>query len=205
MRAVNLLPKDTARGARRKPQPAALIGVVGAVAVTGLVCGGFLMKSSEVQTAQQALDLARHELATIPPPAPEQPTQPELQQARTARLGAVTAALNRRVSWDRVLRQFSQVLPNDVWLTSLSLKAPGAPAAGPVTGAPAVDTATPTGFQLGGYSYSHESVARLLSRLSIVPDLTSVTLQRSVKAKVAGRDIVQFTIVAAVRPPGAAA
>jgi Tfp pilus assembly protein PilN len=196
MRAVNLLPKETKR--ERKATPIIpLVAVVGLVLVTAITALMFMSKSSEVSQAQTQLDLANAELASIPPPPPVDAAQPELRQAQSSRLTALSAALGQRVSWDRLLRHFSQVLPDDVWLTSLQARTPGA-----TTG-----TSTGGGFVLQGLSYSHESVARLLARLQVVPDLTNVALQTSVAqpdAQAGGRTIVQFTVVADVRVPGAA-
>jgi Tfp pilus assembly protein PilN len=192
MRAVNLLPKDTKRE-RKKTPVAPLVGVVGMVLVTALMAMMFMSRSSEVAQAQTQLDLANSELASIPPPPPVDAAQPELREAKSTRLTAVSTALGQRVSWDRLLRHFSQVLPDDVWLTSLQARTPGA-----------ATTSTDGGFILQGFSYSHESVARLLARLQVVPDLTNVALQTSAQADVAGRTIVQFTVVADVRTPGAA-
>jgi hypothetical protein len=60
-----------------------------------------------------------------------------------------------------------------------------------------------TGFTLDGYTYSHPAVARLLSRLAVVPDLVNVQLQQSMLTKVAGdAQAVHFVIVADVRQPG---
>jgi hypothetical protein len=70
----------------------------------------------------------------------------------------------------------SQVLPSDVWLLTLNGLAPAlAPAATP-------DTA-PTGFVVTGCTYSQDSVARFLARLSIVPDLSGMTLGKSVASE----------------------
>lgn len=191
MRAVNLLPKDIRRSEQKPRNIVPIVGVVGVVLVTALIAAMFLSKSSAVAQQQLQLDLAQEELASIPPPPPVEAAQPELRSAQSARLSALSGALARRVSWDRVLRQFSQVLPSDVWLTSLSASAPGAA------------TTTGGGFVLHGFSYSHESVARLLARLSVVPTLTNVRLQNSVKTNTNGRDIVEFSVSADVRPAGA--
>ena len=106
----------------------------------------------------------------------------------------MSAALTSRVAWDRVLRQVSLVLPEDVWLTSLSATAPS-----PATAAGA---ATASGFTLIGSTYSQNGVARFLSRLAVIPDLENVRLQSSESVLVNERQLVQFTILADVRGPG---
>jgi Tfp pilus assembly protein PilN len=205
MRAVNLLPGDQS-GERSRPQAPVLVGVIGSVLVTGLVCAGFLMKSGEVTQQREALRLADAELASIPPPPVVEDAQPQLKEVRDTRLAAVSAALGRRVTWDGVLRRFSQVLPEDVWLTTLSVQSPVSGTAGttPVTGSTAIEGAGGS-FILSGYSYSHDAVARLLARLAVVPDLVGVQLQRSEQTKLQGRLVVTFSIQASLRKPEAAA
>ena len=52
---------------------------------------------------------------------------------------------------------------------------------------------------MNGFTYSHDAVARLLSRLAVVPDLGNVQLTASTRTKLKGRDVVSFSITAAVR------
>ena len=95
------------------------------------------------------------------------------------------------------------MLPNDVWLATISAKAP-VPSSSAVAPAPAAAGATiaATGFTIDGYTYSHPAVARLLSRLAVVPDLVNVQLQQSTLTKVGNAQAVHFVIVADVRRPG---
>ena len=191
MRAVNLLPRE-GTGERSRPQAPTLVGVIGAVLVTGILCATFLGKSGEVAQQREALQLAQAELAAIPPPPPVQQAEPQFKQARDARLTAVSDALGRRMGWDGVLRRFSQVLPDDVWLTSLSVQSP-------------LSTGGSGAFLLTGYSYSHDAVARLLSRLAVIPDLEGVQLQRSEQTKLQNRRVVTFSVAATLRSPEAPA
>ena len=115
---------------------------------------------------------------------------------------ALSAALSRRVAWDRVLRELSLVLPErrlagDGLGEGARLVVGGDRARG-AAGA----TVAATGFTLDGYTYSHAAVARLLSRLAVVPDLVNVQLQQSTLTKVGTAQVVHFTIVADVRSPG---
>jgi hypothetical protein len=75
----------------------------------------------------------------------------------------------------------------------VSSSAPGTPA--PVTGpgAPPAD-----GFVISGYAYSHDGVARLLSRMSVLPDLDNVQLSSSSMTPLGTRNIVSFSISAAI-------
>jgi type IV pilus assembly protein PilM len=201
MRAVNLLPtkKDT-RERRRQPNVIALGGVVAAVAVTGVLAMWFLNASGAVTERQSDVDTLRAELAAMPVPKPSDASGDALAAEKAGRLTALSAALGSRVPWDRLFREISFVTPDDVWFTTLQASAPSAPAAD--AAAPAT-AATAGGFTITGRTYSHDAVARLLSRLSIVPQLNDVKLEKSVLGKAEGRTVVEFTISAAVRAPGA--
>jgi Tfp pilus assembly protein PilN len=198
MRAVNLLPaKKDARERRGQPNVVALGGVVAAVAVTAAMAMLFLNASGAVTERQSEVDTLRAELAAIPAPESRDTSGDALAAEKTGRLAALSAALGSRVAWDRLLREVSLVTPDDVWFATLQASAPAAAAAdGSVP-------ATPGGFSISGRTYSHDAVARLLSRLSIVPQLESVKLEKSVLGKSDGRTVVEFTISAAVRSAGA--
>src|SRR5205807_355900 len=137
-------------------------------------------------------------LNAIPkPPAAQTAADQLLLTDKNQRVVALSTALSHRVAWDRIFRELSQVLPSDVWLNQLTASAPVSSAAAPSGGvAPAVpgSATVATGFILQGYTYSHDAVARLLSRLALVPDLKDVQLQSSVASSVRGRQIVTFQI-----------
>jgi Tfp pilus assembly protein PilN len=200
MRAVNLLPsKKEARERRRQPNVVALGGVVAAVAVTAVMAMWFLNASGAVTERQSEVDTLHAELGATPVPKPRDTSGEALVQERTGRLAALSVALGSRVAWDRLFREISLVTPDDVWFTTLQASVPSAPAAA----AAAPPAATAGAFSITGRTYSHDAVARMLSRLSIVPQLEGVKLEKSVLAKAEGRTVVEFTMSAAVRTAGA--
>ena len=194
MRAVNLLPGGDAK--RSKTNVPVLVGVAGAVVVCALLSFMFLSASSKVHDKQNELNAINAQIAVIPPPPPPDAAGAALASQQQARLTALSGALSKRVAWDRVLRNLSLVLPNDVWLSALSATSPASPASA-VVPVPAAG-ATPTGFLLSGSTYSQRSVARLLSRLEVLPDLTNVQLQNSSQSQVGTQNIIQFVIAASV-------
>ena len=196
MRAVNLLPRDDRRQRRiaRGNDPRVIGGLVGCVLMTAILAAWFLMASGGVAKNQDRLDAVNSELASTPVPAPAAaPDATQLQLEKSARVTALSAALTGRLAWDRVLREISLVLPDDVWLTSLSATAPsGAPGTTPVAG-----------FAINGKTYSHDGVARLLARLAVVPHLSGVQLQSSTRAiSETGHAVVEFSINANVKAAG---
>ena len=210
MRAVNLLPKyEKRRVGPSIPTPVAITVLAGLTLVTALL--GLLFVSAHGTVKSRGLELAQKqaELAAIPVPAQSQVQQQDALVAdKTARVTALNAALSRRIAWDRVLREFALVLPDDVWLLNMSAQAPTSAAASasdssstPSSSAPALGGQL--GFNIEGYTYSHDAVARLLTRLSVIPDLEQVQLVTSERTKLGNRNVIHFRITANVRPAGA--
>jgi Tfp pilus assembly protein PilN len=192
MRAVNLLPRDVQRSAL-KPTAPILTGVVGGIVVTTVLCAGFLLQSAKVAEKRNELDAARAELALVPPPATQHADNGAagLAAEEAQRVTALQGAISGRVAWDRILREISLVLPKDVWLTTLSLAAPDP--AGDINGRQ---------FSIAGNAYSHDGVARLLSRIALIPDLANVQLGSSNKLVPGATSTVSWTISARIRVPG---
>ncbi|HEY7690734.1 MAG TPA: PilN domain-containing protein [Gaiellaceae bacterium] len=225
MRAVNLLPRET-KEPRKRLTVVGQLTLVAPFVVVGLVVVGYLLSSSSLNSKRSTLQALQDELASLPQPAARQPQQnPALAAEQQVRVAALGAALQSRLVWDRVLREISAVLPGDVWLTTMSATSPETPTAvgasatppaaspgttttssttttttatTPAPAPPPAPTAQPMSF--AGYTYSQEGVARLLSRLAVVPALENVKLVQSSQAEVNGQSVVSFSIQADVRP-----
>ena len=177
MRAVNLLPSDEANQGRKVPPLPVLAGCVGTVVISALLAMMFLSASAGVAKKQRALEQVQAAYAAIPAPAPASPVVAELPQQRQTRVTALATVLGQRVAWDRLLREVSQVVPRDVWLITLNATAPSISPAS--TAIPAAGAAPQQSFTVTGCTYSQDSVARFLARLSVVPDLSGMTLGKS--------------------------
>ena len=117
-------------------------------------------------------------------------------------LSAVSTNLSQRIAWDRILREVSLVVPSDVTLLQLTMTAPSSVGGRDCT----PGGAAAQGFVIQGTAFSYDSVARLLSRLALVPDLSNVTLTStgsggsgSSGSSAASPSGVQFNITAAVK------
>jgi Tfp pilus assembly protein PilN len=211
VRAVNLLPGGEEQGRKVPPLPV-LAGCVGAVLVSALLAVMFLSASAGVAKKQRALEQIQAEYAAMPAPAPASPVVAELPQQRQTRVTALATVLGQRVAWDRLLREVSQVVPSDVWLVTLNALAPSI---SPASTAAAAGAEPEKSFSLIGCTYSQDSVARFLARLSVVPDLMNMTLGRSESsgdssgggggggAGQCPTGMVTFTLQGAVRAAGA--
>jgi Tfp pilus assembly protein PilN len=199
VRAVNLLPRDHGARSVRKESLPVLVGACSGVLVVAALGAMFMMGSGKIAAQQRKLDDLNRTFQALPPPPPgPSAVQQQLAGEQTARASALSTALGSRVAWDRVFREFSLVLPDDVWLTNLSAKSPISPS----TNAATSSGGAPSQFTIQGRTYSHDGVARLLSRLQLVPDLTNVQLVSSTLSKVGEQDVVEFTIAADIAVAG---
>jgi|1186.fasta_scaffold170654_2 Tfp pilus assembly protein PilN len=202
MRPANLLPADLARGAGRQ-LPVPVIAAAGAgVAVVGALAFGYTTAHNQVSQRQHQLDTLNAQIAAIPRPKPVHTSiSSSLGVEKDARQTALDSALTGRLAWYSVLRELSLVVPDDVWLLTMSGKSTASadPAADP-----SAATSATTGLTMTGYTYSQEGVARLLSRLALVPQLANVQLQSSTGATVGERPVVNFSISATVTGSGTA-
>ena len=226
MRAVNLLPREEPRRAGPALTLQEQLVLAAPLLAIALLLAGYLMASAKVHSESSTRSGLQAELEALPAPKQARPDQ-NLVVQHDERVSALAQALSGRVAWDRILREISSILPEDVWLTSLDIQspdstgsAPAAPASTtattPTTTAPPPTTTAPTSttsapsassggsspLTVSGYTYSQEGVARFMARLTVIPELTHVTLQKSVRTPVSGRQVFQFTIQADLRRPG---
>jgi Tfp pilus assembly protein PilN len=192
MRAVNLLPGDANEG-RKVPTLPVLVGCGGTVLVTLFLAFTFLSATKTVGARKQTLSDAQATLAAIPAPAAPPAIVAQLPQQKADRVTALASVLGQRIAFDRILREVSQIVPSDVWLQTLTASVPKAALPGVLPG---------DSFNLVGYTYSQDGVARFLARLEVVPDLADVALDSAAKTTLSGHSVVQFTIAAKVRVPG---
>jgi Tfp pilus assembly protein PilN len=202
MRAVNLLPQDEQPRSFAAYRGVAF-GAGGGVALVSVTLAALMISAGgAIQQQSGERDSLNAELAALPP-APvdqqESSTNATLVFEKNQRITALSSALSTRVAWDRVLSQISQVLPEDVWLTSLTSQS------GPADASAATGAVGPSGASVSiiGSTYSQRGVARLLARLGVLPALSDVQLLSSSTQEMKPKNIVQFTIQATVKAPGA--
>jgi Tfp pilus assembly protein PilN len=205
MRAFNLLPKEEVHAAtegKPSPLPHVIVALAGVLAFAALAAF-YLSSSAGVTSKSSQLDDLRSELAALQVPEKQPQTGgtngPDFESERAARTAALSAALADRLAWDRVLRELALVLPSDVTLTSLDGTSPS-----PGSASAATDSAVST-FRITGNSTSQAGVARLLSRLQVIPELSSVQLEYATASNNADEpSVVTFSINAGLRQQGAA-
>jgi Tfp pilus assembly protein PilN len=209
MRAFNLMPKEEAREkSGRAGIPQIAVALLGVLVFAGLA-GGYLFTGAGVTSKQSELDDLRAQLAELEVPSEDPEEAPAAAEAAAegqARTTALATALASRIAWDRVLREVSLVLPDDVWLIQLTAATPNAAAGGAAAVAPAIAAgSSPNTLSATGYASSQESVAVFLARLESIPELASVQLLSSARLDGEAGLVYQFSIQAGVDPLGAPA
>jgi Tfp pilus assembly protein PilN len=197
MRAVNLLPRDRTSvqrnsalaGVVREPLlPLSIATLVLAVGGVGLAAhsAGSTVSSRTAQARQLDQQLAAAASAQRQHTTSSGPS-------RASAAGTLTA---QRTSWDGFLSTLSHVVPEDVWMLSLSAQGSQAGAATPASTDPqaSAGSVSPTGFSVTGYTYSQPSVARMMRRLALLPWLRDVSLVTSTKTAIANHTVYQFTV-----------
>jgi Tfp pilus assembly protein PilN len=198
MRAFNLLPKEEVRAEKESKQsaiPHVIVALAG-VLVFAALAAFYLSSSATVTKKTGELDDLRGTLATLQVPEKQpQPSSPgaDIDSERSGRTAALSTALADRLAWDRVLRELALVLPADVTLDSLDATAPSPGSAGAAT------SSAVSSFRVTGTSVSQASVARLLSRLQVIPELQSVQLEFATASDDPSKPGVTFAITASVR------
>lgn len=210
MRAVNLLPPDRRETAKSSLTPLARQPIFLAAGVVVLVIA--LVLGIVTQTAASSVDAKRRQLAQVERQlaaarAPKDRISPSSLATASARRSTILSLAGRRVSWDGFLGSVSLVLPEDVWLVSLTANPAGVAASTTASTATSSTSSTSTTtadtpFAITGYTYSQSSVARLMDRLALVPWLTNIQLKSAALAPVGSRNAFEFTIGASMTNGG---
>src|SRR3954452_4321062 len=217
---VNLLPaprveerRDVADTHVRSRNGIAAAAGAALVLVAVLLVFGFVQGRSNVSDRRATLDRLETQVAQKQAAAS---ASAAIATKAQSHLAAFTTAASGRAAWDTLLDQVARVLPPGVWLDTLQLT-PGPTSAAPTsesTGSAVVTSnglssssaaaASPAGATLTatGNALSQDAVAVVLDRLALIPALSDVSLQSMLRADVAGKKVMQFTIVANARTTG---
>jgi Tfp pilus assembly protein PilN len=207
--AVNLLPRQLAVAPERRLQPLALAGAA-AVPVIAMVFVviGYSSAHSTVAAEQTKFAALQTQIAALggatsvaQKPAVDTASVAQLNgliAERTARRVELDGVLSQELPWDSMLRDVARILPDDVWLTALSVQSPVS--FGTATPAPGSSpSAAATNLTIAGFGVSAKSIALLLVRLRLLPTLSNVTLGTTTSSTVGAKAVVQFSVTAAIQ------
>lgn len=180
MRPVNLIPQEDRRGGkaplRTGPLPYAIVaflllavGVVTLLVLTGNKIADRKAEAASLQSQVDATQARADQLSTYTNFA-------DLQQARQETVASLATS---RFDWERALHELALVLPDDVWLISMTASAGMDPSSSTSSSTTAVDGVTGPSLDISGCASGHEAVAKFLAALRDVDGVTRVTVLSS--------------------------
>jgi Tfp pilus assembly protein PilN len=212
MKALNLLPQDIKLPQTTVRPVVARVAVLAAAVLVAAGLAAFYLSERnqlderagqvedlEIQLAELEALQAQDELAAD--------DGSSLAGEALSRATALSAALDGRRAWDRLLRDVSLTLPEDVWFESIISTPPVAspqPTATTGESTPAVEVvqSTPETVTITGWAMSQDDVAQLLARLGVVPELRGVHLLSAVREELDETLVIRFEVVGSLKEPG---
>jgi Tfp pilus assembly protein PilN len=187
VRPINLIPAEQRRGPSR--------GVGGRTSFSGYIVlgalGAAVLCALAVVTTSNKINSKTEELAAI-----QGDSQREKQVAdalrpygqfadlQRARMTQVKSVAEGRYDWERPLRQLSMAIPRNVWLLGVTgTQSPNVKLDGGAGGDISTmreKTSAPA-FTISGCTYSQHAVARVMTRMRNIDDVTAVRLAKSVR------------------------
>ena len=189
MRPVNLIPPDQRKGAARAAgagtSPVGVYALFGVLGVALLCVLALVLTSNKINTKTEELSKVQVQeqgAKQVADALRPYGTFAQIQQARNLEIAAL---VSNRFNWERALRQLSHVIPENVWLLNLSgtispeIDVEDAGGGGDVTNLR--QKANAPAFAITGCTYSQHSVARMLTRMQNLDDVTDVQLAKSAR------------------------
>jgi Tfp pilus assembly protein PilN len=182
MRPVNLIPLEERRGEKAPLRTGPLAYVIVAVlalalaGVTALVITGNQVsdRKAEVATLESKVAVAEAEADRLS-------AYTDFASMQQARQATVASLATSRFDWERVLRELAIVIPDDVWMTSVTAAASSdsGSSTSSSTGSPGTAEITGPSLDIQGCADGHEAVAKFLASLREVDGVTRVSVMSS--------------------------
>lgn len=180
MRPVNLIPSDQRRGSHAPMRTGALpyllvgglVAVLAAAALLVTTNNQIAERESEVTQLQREDAAAKAEAERLAPYV-------RFQAVHEQRLATVSSLADSRFDWERVMREFALVLPDDVWLIELSASASAAGGSGGATGGALRGNVAGPALEISGCARGQEAVAGFVTVLKDIDGVTRVGVEES--------------------------
>ena len=170
---INLLPRE--RVQRQPLAPRLLLILVGAIAIVAVAAATLALSARN--NAVRGRIARVEEQITVLRPKVERVAQLRRAIENARRKAELLKSLEAsRVPWDVILEELRAILPKDVWLTQLE----------------ALDAGN---MSFGGYALSYTAVARFMVSLEDSKMFQNVDMTISQKQMVAGREIINFSLI----------
>lgn len=187
MRPVNLIPPEARRGDKAPTRTGALSYVIVAVLAAALLgVTGVVLTNNQVSDRKAEKSSLEAQLAEAKARAERVSAFADFASLQQVREQTVEDLAQSRFDWERVLRELAIVIPDDVWLTSLTAKVSptvqlsdagsGSSSSSSVAG---MDSVQGPALEIQGCGAGHEAVARFLAALRDIDGVTRVSVLSS--------------------------
>jgi Tfp pilus assembly protein PilN len=199
MPRVNLVPQEEqAREFRRRIY---IFPIAGAILLVGALGGSYYYYTNQQTNAKNELDQTQQSIDAKAPQLAELQRYEDAKSQKQARLSSVNNLYNARVRWSRILDDISFVIPEDIWLNSITAEVPGAQASTAAAGKPAATDTSQQDIVIEGFTYENSmpTIATFMVRLALLPALSEVTLESAATEKVGNDLVIRFKIGAKLK------
>ena len=159
--------------------------VLGALGAAVLCVLAVVMTSNQISSKQDELATIQGDSQREKQVADALRPYGQFADLQRARMTQIEALAESRYDWERPLRQLSRATPPNVWL--LAVAATESPGVDVDDGGAAGDIATmrektqAPAFSISGCTYSQHAVARFMTRMRNLDDVTAVRLAKSAR------------------------
>jgi Tfp pilus assembly protein PilN len=182
MRPVNLIPAEERRGKHAPPRTGPLAYIlVGALVAMLAGVTALVIVNNQISESEEELARVEREDAVAIAKASRLAAYTEFRDLSERRVSTVASLADSRFDWERVMQELALVLPNDVWLVSLTATAaPGVTidGGGSSGNAAAMRASTPgPALEVIGCALGQEAVAGFVTSLQDIDGVTRVGVQ----------------------------
>ena len=188
MRPINLIPLEQRRGAARGPRgrsSSAGYVALGALGAAVLCVLAVVMTSNQINSKTEELADIQTESQNEKQVADALRPYGQFADLQRARMAQINTLAATRYDWERPLRQLSRAIPRNVWLLSVAgSESPGVEVDGGGAGGDISSLrkeAQSPAFTITGCTYSQHAVARMMTRMKNLDDVTDVHLAKSAR------------------------
>jgi Tfp pilus assembly protein PilN len=183
MRPVNLIPLEERHGQMAPLRTGALAYVIVAVLAVALAgVTAVVITGNKISDRKADVASLKSKVAVAKAEADRLSAYTDFAAMQQARQDTVTSLATSRFDWERVLRELAIVIPDDVWMTSVTAAASSDPASSSTsssTGSSATAEITGPSLDIQGCAAGHEAVAKFLASLREVDGVTRVSVMSS--------------------------
>jgi Tfp pilus assembly protein PilN len=188
VRPINLIPAEQRRGSARGPGArASLSGYIalGALGVAVVCMLAVVTTSNQINSKTDKLAKIESESQSESQVADALRPYGQFADVQRARMTQIDGLAKSRYNWERPVRQLSKAVPRNVWLLNVAASvAPGievdSGGAGGDIGSLREKAQAPA-FSISGCTYSQHAVARMMTRMKNLDDVTEVNLAKSAR------------------------